>query len=76
MSQSVNTHLLNIEKSLHIIALQEIPVLPTSTAYKLFEVRKELAINILTMQLNPLEKDILVELIDSYNKNIRLVLGL
>ena len=71
MSEVINTQLLKLKTSIHTIANQEIPVLPTSPVYRLFEVRKEIAINILRSELNSQEEEMMIDLIDQYNSNIK-----
>ena len=76
MSESINTHLLKLRSSIYTIAKQEIPVLPTSPLYSLFEVRKEIAVRILRGELTSQEEEMMVDLLDSYNSNIKKYLGL
>lgn len=76
MESATNKHLLELRSNIATIAKQEIPLLPTSPLYNLFEVRKKIALRILRGELTSQEEEMMIDLIDSYNSNIKKYIGL
>lgn len=76
MEEAINTDRLKILHTINTISHQEIPVSPTSPLYSIFEIRKEIATRIIRGELNFEEKEMMMDLLESYNSNIKKYLGL
>ena len=76
MSESVNIQRIYLERSLHNITQQEVPVLPTNIAYMLFVQRKVAAIKYLNERLSEVGQEELLHYIEHCNEQIKKVLAL
>ena len=76
MSESINMQRIYLERSLHSITQQEVPVLPTNPAYMLFVQRKAAATKYLNERLSEVGQEELLHYIEHCNELIKKVLGL
>ena len=76
MRESINMQRIYLERSLHNITQQEIPVLSTNPAYMLFVQRKIAATKYLNERLSEVGKEELLRYIEHCNELIKKVLAL
>jgi hypothetical protein len=76
MSESINMQRMYLERSLHNITQQEVPVLSTNPAYMLFVQRKIAASKYLNEMLSEVGKEELLHYIEHCNEQIKKVLAL
>jgi hypothetical protein len=76
MSESVNMQRMYLERSLHTITQQEVPVLPTNPSYMLFVQRKVAAIKYLNERLSEVGQEELLHYIEHCNEQIKKYLAL
>ena len=76
MSESINMQRMYLESSLHNIAQQEIPVLPTNPAHMLFVQRRIAASKYLNEILSEVGKEELLHYIEHCNEQIKKALAL
>ena len=76
MSESINMQRIYLERSLHNITQQEVPVLSTNPAYMLFVQRKAAATKYLNERLSEVGQEELLHYIEHCNELIKKVLGL
>lgn len=76
MSESVNMQRLYLERSLHNITQQEIPVASTNPSYMLFKQRRVAAIKYLDERLSETGQEELLRYIEHCNEQIKKVLAL
>lgn len=76
MSESLNMQRKYLERSLPIIAQQEVPVVPTNPAYMLFIQRKIAASKYLNELLSEVGKEELLHYIEHCNEQIKKCLAL
>ena len=76
MSESVNMQRISLERSLHTITQQEVPVLSTNPAYMFFVQRKVAATKYLNERLSEVGQEELLHYIEHCNEQIKKVLAL
>ena len=76
MSESINMPRVYLERSLHDIAYQEIPVLPTVPVYRIFVERKKVAARYLNEVLSEIVQEQLLNYIEYCNEQIKKYLAL
>ena len=76
MSESVNMQRMYLERSLHNITQQEVPVISTNPTYMLFVQRKVAAIKYLNERLSEVGQEELLHYIEHCNGQIKKYLAL
>ena len=76
MSESINMQRKYLERSLHNIAQQEIPVLSTNPSFMFFVQRKVAATKYLNERLSEIGQEELLHYIEYCNEQIKKVLAL
>lgn len=77
MSEAINWDRVNLERSLHTIAQQEVPVLSKDfTLYSFFEGRKQAATRCINEQLSEVVYEQMLNYIEYCNSKIKLYLAL
>jgi len=71
MSESVNMQRMYLERSLHNISQQEVPVLTTNPCYMLFSQRKIAATKYLNELISEVGKEELLHYIEHCNEQIK-----
>lgn len=76
MNESANIQRIYLERSLHSITQQEVPVLSTNPAYMFFVQRKVAAIKYLNERLSEVGQEELLHYIEHCNEQIKKYLAL